>query len=51
MQRWLASGRMAAPDPDLAADQYELAVNLKTARALGIDIPPSLMLQATRVVE
>jgi oxygen-independent coproporphyrinogen-3 oxidase len=28
MQRWLTSGRMAVPDPDLAADQYELAVNL-----------------------
>jgi oxygen-independent coproporphyrinogen-3 oxidase len=28
MQRWLTNGRMAAPDPDLAADQYELAVNL-----------------------
>ncbi|UCG26237.1 MAG: radical SAM family heme chaperone HemW [Chloroflexota bacterium] len=25
MNRWLASGRFAAPDPDLAAEQYELA--------------------------
>jgi oxygen-independent coproporphyrinogen III oxidase len=25
MQRWLHNGRIQAPDPDLAADQYELA--------------------------
>lgn len=25
MQRWLLEGRIAAPDPDLAAEQYELA--------------------------
>jgi oxygen-independent coproporphyrinogen-3 oxidase len=25
MQRWLQDGRILAPDPDLAADQYELA--------------------------
>ncbi|MFQ5433900.1 MAG: coproporphyrinogen-III oxidase family protein, partial [Anaerolineae bacterium] len=25
MQRWLANGRITAPDPDLAADQYEMA--------------------------
>ena len=25
MQRWLDNGSMSAPDPDLAADQYELA--------------------------
>lgn len=28
MQRWLKNGRFAAPDPDLAADQYELACDL-----------------------
>ena len=30
---------------------YELAVNLKTARALGIKIPEIIMLRATRVIE
>ncbi len=30
---------------------YELVVNLRTARALGIDLPRSLMLQASRVIE
>ena len=33
------------------ANVYELAVNLGTARAFGIKLPGSLMLQATRVIE
>lgn len=28
MHRWLATGRIAEPDPDIAADQYELASQL-----------------------
>lgn len=28
MQRWLNQGRIPAPDPDLAADQYELACTM-----------------------
>lgn len=28
MHRWLQRGQIAAPDPDLAADQFELACNL-----------------------
>ena len=30
---------------------YELVVNMKTAKALGITIPPSILVQATRVIE
>lgn len=33
------------------ASHYKLAVNLQTARALGILLPPSILLQATEVIE
>jgi putative ABC transport system substrate-binding protein len=31
--------------------KYEMAVNLKAAKALGLAIPPSIMLRATEVIE
>jgi putative ABC transport system substrate-binding protein len=33
------------------ADRFEFVINLKTAKALGVTIPPSVMFQTTRVVE
>ena len=44
-------GAKPAEIPVQLPTKFEMAVNLKTAKALGLAVPPSILLRATEVIE